>query len=374
MRYRFLLVLCLVLTAPQVFAAEYYVSPGGGGNCSSGSPCSLVTGVNQLQCGDTLFLKGGYYGQGIGPEAGSGLPSCGSFSHTVTIRPAPGEYPTMRGVDMTGSSYIIIDGENRLVMDGENEGRIGVFGSGPYRMMNFEIKRVWEQGVYGCDEGGCEFINMHIHHIAYREDMSPPQRCIDTQHTSHGLCHGIYIAAGNVLVDGGEYHHIDGYGAHPNVGIGHNWTIRNVKFHHNRDGFLLYGDNNLVYNNLSYSNQFQAMNSFGGGTGHRLFHNTFDGPVNLVGGGQTLLNNIWTGGLEEHGGNNTKSGNLESDPGFVSPSQGDYRLQSGSPAIRTVPRLAEVLTDLEGSSRTDPTAPGAYEFGPNPTLMTPAAK
>jgi hypothetical protein len=343
-------------------AASYYVSPSGGGStCSSGAPCSLNTGVNQAQCGDTLFLKGGNYGtQRIGPEhGGPSLSSCASFSNTVTIRPAPGESPTMRTIDMTGSSHVIVNGENRLVIDGLHQEGTGIFGSGPYRVMNFEVRNQREQGAYGCDEGSCEFINMHIHHIAYRDGTG--HTCTETQHGANGYCHGIYIHADNVLVDGGKYHHIGGYGVHPNPG--NNWIIRNITVHNNWDGFLAYGSGHLVYNNISYNNAHNGLNVFG--NDNQIYNNTIVGGVLYVrDNGNRVQNNIATGGIENLG-SNTLSNNLQSDPGFVNAAGDNFRIATaGSPAIDTGVGLRAVTTDFDKRPRPQGARfdIGAYEY------------
>ena len=73
------------------------------------------------------------------------------------------------------------------------------------------------------------------------------------------------------------------------------------------------------------------------------------------------------------------TGNSSGDPKFVNPSQGDFRLQAGSPAIDAANSIGAPLTDLEGRRRIDdPGSPnrgvgpvpyvdiGASEFGSAP--------
>lgn len=51
-----------VLTPVLVFAKTIYVSPNGrSSRCTSGSPCSLKSGMNKARSGDTVVLKDGTY-------------------------------------------------------------------------------------------------------------------------------------------------------------------------------------------------------------------------------------------------------------------------------------------------------------------------
>ena len=88
-----------ILTPHITYAAgnTLYVSPNGGGSCSSSSPCSLDTGLNQLRGGDTLILQGGNYSQMLSVPGGKGGSSDGN---RTVIRVADGATVTLRGLEV----------------------------------------------------------------------------------------------------------------------------------------------------------------------------------------------------------------------------------------------------------------------------------
>lgn len=58
------------------------------------------------------------------------------------------------------------------------------------------------------------------------------------------------------------------------------------------------------------------------------------------------------------------NGNIQADPKFVDPAQGDFHLQQGSPAIDAGTSAGAPSTDLDGRARSDGHVDiGAYEFG-----------
>lgn len=67
------------------------------------------------------------------------------------------------------------------------------------------------------------------------------------------------------------------------------------------------------------------------------------------------------------------NGNINADPDFVNPNNGDFHLASGSPAIDAGTTVGAPTIDLEGNPRNGDCDIGAYEFNPNPTpTPTPA--
>ena len=51
----------IVHVAAATGAGNLFVRPGGGGNCSQGSPCGLQAALSQAVDGDTLYLAQGTY-------------------------------------------------------------------------------------------------------------------------------------------------------------------------------------------------------------------------------------------------------------------------------------------------------------------------
>ena len=95
-------------------AVDYYSSPTGSGViCSSGTPCSLATGLTKLVSGstDTLYLKDGTYTGNIT------VPVSGDASHYITIKAVndgmaiiDANNASTRAFDSNGKSYINVEG------------------------------------------------------------------------------------------------------------------------------------------------------------------------------------------------------------------------------------------------------------------------
>ena len=65
-------------------------------------------------------------------------------------------------------------------------------------------------------------------------------------------------------------------------------------------------------------------------------------------------------------------GNIDADPLFVDPGNGDYRLMKDSPAIDAGTPVDAPATDLDGNPRDALPDMGAYEYAPN-LIYLPAA-
>lgn len=95
--------------------------------------------------------------------------------------------------------------------------------------------------------------------------------------------------------------------------------------------------------------------------GNQSYGIKVDGPANE---NTRIVNNISWGNREQisdEGTGTRRESNLTSDPKFVNTAQGDFRLQSGSPAIRSGVNLSAVFTtDFSGAAR--PTT-GAWDQG-----------
>jgi parallel beta-helix repeat protein len=349
-------------------AASYYVSPSGGGStCSSGAPCSLNTGIGRLTAGDTLFLKGGTYSLILGhdpdnPPAGTPnqIPSGTSWSSVVTIAAAPGETPIIPGIWLQYARYIVIDGKGLLVLDGQLKFGIGIaLGGHHIRVQSTEIRNFREQGILGCDDGFCEFINMNVHD-------NGNGTCF-----GDGLCHGLYTHGQAVTVDGGRwYNHFDGYGLHFYPNPSHT-TVRNARVYSNRDGMVIQGDRSAkVYNNIVYNNWFIGIraNSSMSQWHNNTIYNNGEAGIYIDKDGNDVRNNIIFNNRGEGNivnlGSNTLSNNLTTNPKFVNAGTGDFRLQAGSPAIDMGVTISAVTTDFDKRPRPQGTRfdIGAYEY------------
>lgn len=380
------LLFMLALWSASVFSADRYITASGGSGdaCTNNAPCTPNTGIEQLKPGDTLRLKdkGGVYNE-IGNDEGRGTSDIvggTSDSNRTFIRPAPGESPTVRTMMLRNQPWVTVDGENRLVVDGNYSSDVGVIFLGHHvTLKNFEIKNQRNHGVLGCDEkktgeGACRYEHLKIHNIGGTSfDKST---CF-----GNGMCHGLYIVAPNLVVDGCDIYDIwDGKGVHPNVG-GLSTTgmvVRNNRVHNTEDGILLYGgDKFQVYNNLVYNNRYQGIQKYGG-SGHLIAFNTVynNGGDGIQSSGSLVTNNIsW------NNGNNITSGgtlthNVTENPGFMRASGGDFTIGlAGSPAVGAGIKMDQISTDITGARREDPPTVGAYAFaseggGPPPATST----
>src|ERR1041384_4677939 len=94
------LISAILLTSTTLFGGDFYVSPNGssGGNGSIGSPWDIATSCAApaaVRPGDTVWLRGGAYGQG-----GTKTINCslgGSSSSPVIVRNYNGERATIFG-------------------------------------------------------------------------------------------------------------------------------------------------------------------------------------------------------------------------------------------------------------------------------------
>jgi hypothetical protein len=364
----FSMVLWLASTTDAA-AASYYASPSGSGStCSNGSPCSVNTALGKTGPGDTIYLKGGTYASGaFGSDSGS--PSnlaSGTSGSRITYRPAPGEFPIVQMFNLEGKNYIDIQGEHRLVIDGQNAVYSSIFmASTGLRVYDLELKNGRDQGIFG-DCNTCEFINLEVHHNG------------NVNGFGEGLCHGIYTKGPNLLIDGGRWHdHYNGYAIHL-YDAPQNITVRNVQIYDNiaykyGGGMFSYG-NTKVYNNLFYNNTLGSWHPSGNG---EYYSNTFYAlpQFGLTISGGTVRNNIFYQASLDTSGTTTSNNLVGTNPQFVNAGTGDFHLQAGSPAIDAGMTVSGVTTDFDKRPRPQGARfdIGAYEYtgsAPRP-LSTP---
>jgi hypothetical protein len=237
--------------------------------------------------------------------------------------------------------------------------------SGHNRFQNLEVRSFAGSGIVVSGNGENthnEFLGLEVH---------------DTALGPEGEGHGIRIEGSDNLVDGGEWHDIDGAaglsraiwlgsgegGADRNV-------VRNARIHDNQFGIFLGGDDNLVYNNLLYGNlnvPVEIESPAGADPGgedvserNAILNNTVfgnGGPALRVGIARVtrIVNNIlWSNGIDviADGGIHTVIGsNLALDPRFSDEEAEDLRLTPASPAVDAGTALPEVPEDHDGRPR-----------------------
>lgn len=409
-------------------------------NGSIHSPWKTLTyAVTKIKGGDAIFFRAGTY-SGTGYSIGAGsFPSGTSWSNATTLsayngeavilkpsgEPAsPGGY-SMCGIGLNAVQYGKIADQYMLFKDFTLDGSNGssqangfyflgrtkstdtIAETNHVRLQNVVIKNAQALGLQG---GGYahEFINVTIEDAGYGLARDPAIR-------NGG--HGIYWWGHNTLFDGMDVFGSADQGmqlnnSEPNMAVEGN-IIRNSRIHDNGGlakgrlpgfqtmpghsdsggGMPLDVNNSLIYNNLIYNNVGGGMNLGYGDSGNNnmVFNNVIYGQSgtglsigNFGSGGNNnyIANNIIfknaNSDLKNNGSGNKLATNIiGSDPGFVNPGAGDFRiaLQSSS-AVDKGTALGEVQFDFDRKKRPIGAAYdiGAYEYDSPQAEADPAAK
>lgn len=139
----------------------------------------------------------------------------------------------------------------------------------------------------------------------------------------------------------------------------------------------------MAINNIIWGSRQMGININYGATNSKIYNNTIYGnKYGIVIGpeaiGSRVINNITynnsNGNIQNSGVNTTLRDNLTENPLFISPDNGNFNLQDGSPAINAGMILAEVNFDFDYKPR--PTKAnydiGAFQSGnflPPPTAL-----
>jgi hypothetical protein len=405
---RFLLVITVALTVPTgANAATWYVSNAGNDSytCTQAqNPSTPKRTINAaLACvgfdagagaGNTVQVANGTYDEHIYP-----WPS-GTAENPFTLISA-NRYgaiiaPTSGPIDFNivtfdwGADYVVMDG---FVIDaaGVASGAVAFSDGSDYAtLQNSEVKNV-----RSCERQPCviwlspsailtggnshaRILNNLIHDIGllpYDPDMRN---------------HGIYVNGANAIIEGNTIYNLTGFGVHvytehtfrPDNNIIRNNRIYNHSQRHPSAGILLdaSGSGNVAYNNLVYSTapNPNAVGITVRGDNQALNNTVYNnGYVGLeVTTGAVARNNIaFNNGTDIlTGGNVVMSSNLTVDPGFVSASSFDFRLQAASPAIDAGVTVNYVESDITGMRRPQGGSydVGAYEYGASALPPPPA--
>jgi parallel beta-helix repeat protein len=334
--------------------------------------------VAALHPGDTLYVRGGTYGEALLND----IPSGTSWSAPVTVAAYPGEAVTLqapasapRGIDLSGAfAYIELD---NLILDGSkvtsatadgvkiSYGKAGAYAH-DIRLKGLEVRDFSQNGVLLTEDPSLgdltrynQVLNCSIHDNG----------------TTAG--HGIYIessyntVSGNTIYNNGEYGiHIyrdsgvngtdasdntvsgnrvydNGFGLHSNGAAANGWGIG-----------LFVGDANVAYNNLVYGNKGGGIYSDLGASNSKVLDNSvYDNQLNsgieLDSGstGALVRDNVAygnPGGDYSNGGVSTAADHnlFGTDPQWVNPAGGDFHLQATSKAIASLARVKKVAAGL----------------------------
>jgi hypothetical protein len=362
----------------------YSVSPNGSGSsCSSSSPCALDTGLHTLRGGETLILNGGVYTQRLDIPGGKG--GSGERTHTV-IRVAQGATVLLTGngnaLAATGAHpYLTVTGEHGTrIFDPNHTGDAAISCDTPCAFLllkEFEIRQARDHGLL-FDADRCQVLNGHSHHSGVTE--SGTVTCHRAQNPGgDGVYNRNHGQPG--LIDGGQYHHHDGAGINVLEG---SFTIRHTKLvstaltsPHDALGMYDHTTGTTIDTNLIWHNNAGGMILAQGAAAYNntIVGNGGTGIADWGDGGTICRNNIvYNNRLDTC---NSSSHNLTSDPHFVNPSAGDFRLTSASTnAINTGTSLPDVPCNFAGNTRPAGSTHdiGAYEYGSTASLSTQCAK
>lgn len=389
-------------------AATYYVATNGSDSAAGteSSPWKTIAyAVNKMVAGDTTYVKGGTYNEGI-----IWFKKSGTASAPIRLLNASGESPK---INFTGSGY-----HGVLIAAGSGAGSLipigwitvegfeitnGVVGFRISNAHDLVIRRNWihhahSQGIIGNGRNVLVDRNV-INHIGDFEGcaagkLSVPDRggrgtVCNKEHGIYGtgpnwivtnnliydnLAFGICVAGYPVLYNGTKRMALD-----ESFAGADNWLIANntIAYNNQRSGIIFWlsgAKNGKIINNILYEN-----NQVNGGEQGVSFLG--------AGGGHIIQNNICyatapgaTKCIEEAPGKYTESGNIvnTANPNFESAGATisgvpNFKLRAGSPAIDKGQSLSQVTWDHAGGKRPFGAAfdIGAYEFGSPPDSGSP---
>lgn len=378
-------------------AATYYVATNGNNSSSgtSSNPWRTVTyAVSKMVAGDTTYVKGGVYSEGVVRFAKSGTSSA-----PIKLLNAPGAFPVI-------SCTPPANGASSMVLLTAGSGKAAI---GWITIEGFEIRNC---------HNGIKFKNLHnstirrnwIHHSVGSGIVGNGTKIVLDRNKinsngsptvgAHGIyTNGSYYTVTNNLVYANQHYGVQLNGSssstynssvHPGPEYAHsyNWTIANNTFAYERaaSGMVVWGstcNNARIENNIFYENGIAS--SSAGTQGINFISTTCKGIVirnNLAyasGSGATKF----LGSGATKGVHYTESGNIANTlkPNFVNapatlPSSPNFALTSGSPAIDKGLSLSTTKISYPGTTRPKLSAydMGAYEYaGSSTTLAAPTS-
>ena len=376
------LVLCGPLAKAQSIAAVYYTSTRGSDASSCEAAKSVATpkrtiggGLDCVRPGDRVIVKAGTY-----PEEITNPPGGTSWQAPVTVAAAPGETVVVQPPPgaarvftfaAASSSYISVEG---LILDAQHVGYDAIkitygstTGQSNYiRIQDCEIRHAPWQGILAGGTGH-ELRRLTIHHNGQDR-----------------FQHGIYLTGSETVIEDSQVYENAGYGIHLYDGPGgvHNNIVRNNQVWgngHSSDAtagiILSSGRGNQAYNNVVWNNKAGIQVDYGA-TDTAVYHNTMyrnrgsAGHCVYIGAGAeqtTAQNNLChqnSAAITNVGKQTQQANNLTADPLFVDPSNKDFRITVGSPAIDSGSIVNGMKADRMGIARPQGGMPdvGAYEY------------
>jgi hypothetical protein len=383
---------CILATAllPSLaaHAATYYVATNGnnGNPGTSSQPWRTVAyATSKMVAGDTTYVKGGTYNEGLIRFGRSGTSSA-----PIKLLNAPGEFPIISFINKTSTMQVrfqSFDDSRKAIAWITFEGfelRNGYVGLKIVNGQNITIQRNWihhqlTQGIYGNATKSLIDRNRINHNGDFSRCASTSSVC--SQH--HGIyMHGTAITVTNNLfydnlATGVQLNGTVNYNSstHPgsDFALSRNWIIANNTFAYQLHGagMVVWGancDNARLENNIFYENGIKLASYGVNGI-------VFTGASSST--GVVIRNNLayasGSGGSKflGAGGSYTQSGNIVNTlhPKFVNapatlPSSPNFSLAAGSPAVDRGLTLSATQVSYPGTTRPKLSAydMGAYEY------------
>lgn len=390
----YIILAAALLPNTATYAATYYVATTGN-NSNPGTSSlpwrTVAYATAKMVAGDTTYVRGGTYNEGVIRFSKSGTSSA-----PIKLLNVPGQFPIINFIDKSQYHRIVIlnsggsiKGIGWITIEGF-ELRNGYEGMKIYNGHDLTIRRNWihhnsNQGIIG-NGTRIQFDRNRFNHNG---------KCSSTCFTAHGLyMHGMAIRVTNNLFYANKATGIQLNGtvsynssSHPGpeFALSRNWVIANNTFAYQTygAGMVVWGshcDNARIDNNIFYENGVERANYHTNG----ISFTAASGSTGIA-----IRNNLaYASGAGAMaflgpGGNYTQSGNIVNTlkPNFVNapatlPSSPNFALASGSPAIDTGLTLSDTQISYPGTTRPQLTAYdiGAYEYyGSNTQLVAPTS-
>ncbi len=332
--------------APSTGAALYVAPTGLDSNPGTlALPFQTVAqGLSVLEPGQTLFLRGGTYGEWLT------MARSGTAADPISLRSYPGETVELTGRLKITASYVRVSGLRFVGRTAANPEQVLIYVSGGdhVEISNNELTGAAMSAIYVGDPGNgaddVQFLSNWVHDNG----------------THDNLDHGIYYGTGTGgVIANNLFERNHAYGIHLYPDCDNALVTQNTVVGHGRSGVLAGGelttsDGNVVVNNIV---------AFNAGHGVRSYWGLLPGTGNL------FRNNVAFGNAAGNHGSGTLADSwtfldtVEADPLFANVPGGDYRLGDASPALdRAVPEYS-LAYDLGGRSRPQGQGSelGAYE-------------
>ena len=359
-----LLILGMVLPAPPLFAAVYYVSTTG--SDSSTTPQNLATpwrtiakAANTMVAGDTTFVRGGTYVEGL-----ILFDTSGSLGNPISLLNYPNETPIITSSNRAlSTNQLLISGLptsgpttpiSDIVIQGfeiTNRYEVKIQGTLRFVLRGNYIHDNYANGLTGPQTGGNKEATVDRNYFARNGNYNHPQ-CVGTP-GGHQFCnqvHGLYILGTNWTITNNIITESLGYGiqcdsgvASPSPGAGYSGfsgLIANntIAYGKNRAAFVLWA-NGVTLTNLTIENNILYENAQNPTT-------VTSAQVVEYAGGAGFSNVLVTKNLWYGTGNNTAFSNASAPAGVTIPSTGSNANVNANPLFVNAPAATIAAPDL----------------------------